>query len=364
MEPRLKIENLNKSFGALHVLKDFNLEIAQGEVVTLLGPSGCGKTTCLHLVAGIETADSGIIYLRGQSVNAVPPRKRRVGMVFQRWALFPHMTVYENVAFGLKMRKLGKKEIDSKVKEILQVVRLPQVTDKFPSQLSGGMQQRIGLARAIVVEPDILLLDEPFSNLDELLRREMEVEMRRIQEHLRITTLFVTHNQEEALIMSDRVAVMWDGRIVQIGSPLEIYNRPKNEFVCTFVGDVNCLEGQVKRVDDTLVVIQSGNLQLVATPSPELQVGKRALVTLRPERIDIVEGHSGSSSRDNSIPATIKERIYKGSSLTYYLDASGTSLQVVRHARGDGTLHNIGDPVSIEFDASDLVVLELSESHD
>lgn len=363
MEPRLRIENLNKSFGTLHVLKDFNLEIGQGEVVTLLGPSGCGKTTCLHLIAGIEKPDSGTIYLRGQPVNALPPQKRRVGMVFQRWALFPHMTAYENIAFGLKRRRLPKKEIDRKISEILKVVRLPEVTAKYPSQLSGGMQQRIGLARSLIVEPDILLLDEPFSNLDELLRREMEVETRRIQEHLGITTLFVTHNQEEALIMSDRVAVMWNGKIIQIGPPQEIYNEPNSQFVCTFVGDVNRFEGQVERVDGTKAVIRTGGMRLVAEGSAHLHAGKHVLVTLRPERIDLVRGHLSSSSRDNSIHASIKERIYKGSTLTYYADAQGSTFQVVCHARGEGTLESVGDPVTLEFDASALVILEPGEDH-
>jgi len=284
-------------------------------------------------------------------------------MVFQRWALFPHMTAYENIAFGLRRKRLPKKEIDRKVSEILKVVRLPEVTAKYPSQLSGGMQQRIGLARSLVVEPDILLLDEPFSNLDELLRREMEVEMRRIQEHLGITTLFVTHNQEEALIMSDLVAVMWNGKIVQIGPPPEIYNEPNSPFVCTFVGDVNCFEGQVEQVDETKVEIRTGGMRFFAEPTANLHAGKHVLVTLRPERIALVRGHPSSSSRDNSIHAIIKERIYKGSTLTYYVDAQGSTFQLVRHARGDATLESVGDAVTVEFDASALVILEPGEEH-
>ncbi|MBI4280197.1 MAG: ABC transporter ATP-binding protein, partial [Armatimonadetes bacterium] len=236
MDPILRLEAVSKTLGRQQVLRDFNLSIQPGEFVTLLGPSGCGKSTTLNLIAGLLRPDEGAIYLRGNLVNHVEPRKRRLGMVFQSWALFPHMTVYDNVAFGLQMKGWSRSAIERRVREMLELVRLPAVGDKYPSQLSGGMQQRVALARALADEPDILLLDEPLSNLDARLRKEMQVELKRIHERLGVTTLFVTHSQEEALVMSDRVAVMNTGRIVRMGAPVEVYNNPRSRFVCTFLG--------------------------------------------------------------------------------------------------------------------------------
>ena len=276
-------------------------------------------------------------------------------MVFQSYALFPHMSVFENVAFGLKMNKIPSAEIQRRVHEILDVVRLPDVTDKFPSQLSGGMQQRVAFARALVMEPDILLLDEPFSNLDEKLRREMEVETRRIQQSVNITTLFVTHNQEEAFVMSDWVAVMSGGKIVRMASPKDIYSDPGTRFVCDFLGDANYLEGEVAKVEADHVLIRVGDMSFEAKRAIDVGPGQAVAIAIRPERIDI--GREQSKSTHNILRGMVKEIIYKGASLTYYLTAGGREFEVVRHAREDEAL-NTGDQVFFGFDREAVLVFK------
>jgi len=327
----LQLEKLNKSFGNLHVLKDLDLEVAKGEVLTLLGPSGCGKTTTLNLVAGLINPDSGKIILRGEIVNAYSPQKRKVGMVFQSWALFPHMTVYENIAFGLKVKKWPKSKIDQKVREMLSLIQLPNIQNKFPSQLSGGMRQRVAFARALAVEPDVLLLDEPFSNLDELLRRQMEVETRRLQQQIGITTLFVTHNQEEALVMSDRVAVMSNGKIVQVDTPLKVYNDPRTSFVCEFLGDANIFEGQVSEVKASHVLVECGGVTFVSSRLG-FNAGEEVTVAIRPERISLSRDTGSSDPANlfpNMFPARVSEVVYKGPTAVYSLILKGVHNVVV-----------------------------------
>jgi len=360
MDDMLKMEELCKSFGDNHVLIDFNLEIRNGEVVTLLGPSGCGKSTTLNLVAGILKPDSGDIYLRGERVNDLSPQKRHLGMVFQQWALFPHMNVYENIAFGLKMAKTSRKEIDRRVKELLELVRLPEISTKFPSQLSGGMQQRVALARSLATGPDVLLLDEPLSNLDELLRREMEVEIRRIQQDINITTLFVTHNQEEALVTSDRVAIMRLGRIIRIDNPKELYKDPQSRFVCEFVGSVNLFEGEIHEISNSKVLIKSGNSVFVTScPGSGIahEVGDRVLFGIRPEAINISQELS-SSEKENIFSGEITEVIYKGPNVAYYLKSNDKVFHVITSVRDPDSLLQEGDKVNFEIKPSAINVLE------
>ena len=240
----IKFENLYKSFGPNEVLRDINLEIEEGQLVTLLGPSGCGKSTLLRCLAGLETVTSGKVYLDGKDITDVDPKNRGIGMVFQQYSLFPNMTALQNVKFGLAMKKVDKEEADLRSKKILEVVGLGDKMDHYPSQMSGGQQQRAALARAIVTEPKVLLLDEPLSAIDALLRHSLQVEIRRIQQSLGITAIFVTHDQEEAMVMSDKIHLMYQGQIEQSASPIELYTKPKSEFVASFIGHYNLLKAE------------------------------------------------------------------------------------------------------------------------
>src|SRR4030095_587845 len=246
---QVRLENIGKRYGDIWAVRHVDLEIAKGEFYTLLGPSGCGKTTLLRTIAGFVSPDEGAVFLDGHSVNHLPPWKRNLGMVFQNYALWPHMTVFENVAFGLKERKIPRREIEPRVMEALEQVGLKGTEQRRPSQLSGGQQQRVALARTLVIQPRVLLLDEPLSNLDAKLRIEMRLELLKLQGRLGLTTIYVTHDQEEALAMSTRIAVIYQGHIAQAGSPREIYEQPANEFVAEFVGQSNLLPGKILNVE-------------------------------------------------------------------------------------------------------------------
>jgi len=356
MDRILRLEKIGKRFGTLQVLKNYNLEMNAGEFLTLLGPSGCGKTPPLNLVAGFLQPDFGTIYLRGESVNNVAPRKRNLSMVFQTWALFPHMNAHENVAFGLKMQGKLKNEIDKKVKEMLEMVRLPDVADKYPSQLSGGMRQRLALARALAVEPSILLLDEPLSNLDAALRKEMQVELKRIHDELQVTTLFVTHNQEEALVMSDRIAVMRNGKIIRMDSPRELYNDPQSKFVCKFMGDVNIFEGRVKEINPSGMLVQSGPFDLNVPSKKGSRVGDQITVAVRPETISV--NKTPSSGADNSFQGIIRQLIYNGSNIQYYLDVNGKELMALDYQKTIHSFPGKGESVFTEFESSRFMFLD------
>jgi putative spermidine/putrescine transport system ATP-binding protein len=282
-ESILRFENVTKIFQGQVVLNNLSLEMRKGEFLTLLGPSGCGKTTSLNLVAGLLQPDSGTVFLRGQIANTLPPRKRGLGLVFQSWALFPHLNAFDNIAYGLKVRGATDSEVRTRVTAMLDLVRLPGVEQKFPSQLSGGMQQRVALARALVTQPDLLLLDEPLSNLDAALRKEMQIELRRIHSELNVSTLLVTHSQEEALIMSDRIAVMRRGRIECIDTPSVVYNRPPNEFVCTFVGDANIFRCEVEQVSGGEAMLKWGAVRFVVAAPSGLAGNQMLTVAIRPE---------------------------------------------------------------------------------
>ncbi|MBR2836032.1 MAG: ABC transporter ATP-binding protein [Coriobacteriales bacterium] len=235
----ISFENINKQFGTNHVLKDINLEVEKGQLVTLLGPSGCGKSTLLRCLAGLEQVTSGKIFLDGQDITDIPPRRRGIGMVFQAYSLFPNLTVYQNVAYGLKIKKMSKLEIEQKVTQMLDIVGLSDKIKQYPAQLSGGQQQRVALARAMVTEPKVLLLDEPLSAIDALLRKNLQIEIRRIQKQLGITTIFVTHDQDEAMTLSDKIHLFHDGKIEQSATPEEIYAHPATKFAASFIGNYN-----------------------------------------------------------------------------------------------------------------------------
>jgi putative spermidine/putrescine transport system ATP-binding protein len=298
------LTRLSKHYGTTVAVADVSLTVAEGELVALLGPSGCGKTTTLRMVAGFIPPTAGSITIGGRDVTHLPPHRRDTGMVFQSYALFPHMTVAENVAFGLEMRKVPKAERDSRVAEALRLVRLDQLGGRFPRQLSGGQQQRVALARALVVKPGVFLLDEPLSNLDAKLRAEVRVEIRTLQQRLRLTTLFVTHDQEEALTMADRLVVMHKGVVQQVGTPEELYERPANAFVAGFIGKSNFFPG---RLESAGLFRTDGGLALTCAVDG-VAPGAPALLALRPERIAL----DPSAPSDNTLPGTVAMVTYLG----------------------------------------------------
>jgi spermidine/putrescine transport system ATP-binding protein len=312
--PLLVLTGLSKAYGNNVVLNKFDLTIYDGEFFTLLGPSGCGKTTVLRMIAGLEMADVGEIHLAGQEISSLPAEKRPVNTVFQSYALFPHMTVFENVAFGLKMGGVAKEEIKPRVLEALEMVRLADFADRKPSQLSGGQQQRVAIARAVVNRPKLLLLDESLSALDYKLRQQMQVELKRLQRKLGITFVFVTHDQEEALSMSDRVVVMHKGIVQQLGTPREIYENPANLFVAKFIGEINELDGEIVAVDGNKEYeVKVEGLQWTLHAEHSFKVGDRVNVLLRPEdlRVEYIDDPHVSQV----LTGTVIERNYKGKTL-------------------------------------------------
>ncbi|WP_460273586.1 ABC transporter ATP-binding protein [Celeribacter sp. ULVN23_4] len=305
-------DKVQKSYdGQTLVVKDLNLSIGKGEFLTMLGPSGSGKTTCLMMLAGFETATHGDILLNGKGINNIPPHKRGIGMVFQNYALFPHMTVAENLAFPLEVRKLGKSEREAKVKRALDMVQMGAFGGRRPAQLSGGQQQRIALARALVFEPELVLMDEPLGALDKQLREHMQFEITRIAHELGITTVYVTHDQTEALTMSDRVAVFNDGRIQQLAPPDALYEEPQNSFVAQFIGENNTLEGVVKEMKGDVAVVQIDNGGLIdCKPVNVKNVGDRTKVSIRPERVETNPDRLHSDA--HTLKAEVLEFIYMG----------------------------------------------------
>lgn len=295
------------------VIKNLDLEIRQGEFITLLGPSGCGKTTTLRMIAGFEMPTSGEIIIDGETVTAMPPHKRCVNTVFQNYALFPHMNIYDNIAFSLKMKKTPKNEIEVQVSKMLKMVRLEGYENRMPSQLSGGQMQRVAIARAIVNSPKVLLLDEPLGALDLKLRKQMQLELKHLQRMLGITFIFVTHDQEEALTMSDRIVVMNNGVVEQIGTPEELYEHPKTKFVADFLGETNILDGKAFKIKDNEVLLELEEEQdIIRIPNINYNIGDKFTVTVRPERIKI---KLNPETGDVWLPCSLKEKIYIGSSI-------------------------------------------------
>ena len=310
-EPLVKLIGVEKSYdGRTRAVRDLTLDVAQGEFLTLLGPSGSGKTTTLNMLAGFERPTRGEILLRGRPVDRLPPYERNIGMVFQNYALFPHMTVGENVAFPLSVRRLPRAMTTERVQRALAMVRLEAYSERRPAQLSGGQQQRIALARALVFEPSLVLMDEPLGALDKKLREQMQIEIKLLHERLGVTVVYVTHDQSEALTMSDRIAVFHDGRVVQQGAPDALYSQPRDAFVAGFIGENNMLLGTVEANSNGHVrVALSGGLQVTATAVGELEHGAHVLVAVRPESVRL---SSGSSGGENTCRALVTSRIYLG----------------------------------------------------
>lgn len=357
----VRIENITKIYGETRAVDDVTLAVSSGEFVTLLGPSGCGKTTTLRVVAGLVEGSSGRISIAGRDVTDVPTHKRNIGMAFQSHALFPHMTVADNVAFGLKMRGMPRGGRAGRVAEALDMVRLSGFDSRFPAQLSGGQQQRVALARALVINPDVLLLDEPFGALDRKLRETMQEELRDLTRRIGITAMFVTHDQEEALILSDRIAVMNAGRIEQVGSPAEIFELPATRFVADFMGFANLLPAQVAAVSSDGIVLESGALRLEAATvgGNALAVGSAVDAAIRAERIEIAGGNSGTGP--NSACGLVQSAVYQGNQTTYVVDVDGRTLtarESSQNSNGGGPRLKAGDTAVLSWEAAAVRVLQ------
>ncbi len=325
------LDGVTKFYGLVEAVQNANITFDEGSFTTLLGPSGCGKTTILRMVAGLETATSGDIMIAGTRINDVPIHKRNLGLVFQNYALFPHKTIEENIAFGLKYRGINKIDAHEKVKRALDIVRLPGVEDRYPTQLSGGQQQRIALARAIVIEPDVLLLDEPLSALDANLREEMRVELKSIQHRIGVTTIFVTHDQSEALAMSDRIIVMSNGQVEQEGTPEEIYNTPATEFVAGFIGTSNILDAHVIDSNTSDVILEVANIGRLAVPRSRvvnLEKGDHGKLVIRSEKLKL-EPLGVVSSENISVPGVVETVDYQGQVVRYFVRVGDLQLQIM-----------------------------------
>lgn len=320
---RIAVENITKRFGALEAVSRVSLEIRDGELFTLLGPSGCGKTTLLRLLAGFYHPDAGDIRFDDRQVNALPPYERHIGMVFQNYALWPHMTVFQNVSYGLKLRKLDRAEIAERVKGGLHKVNLIGLEGRYPGQLSGGQQQRVALARALVLNPDLLLLDEPLSNLDAKIRVQVRAEIRKLQKELGITTIYVTHDQEEALSLSDRIAVFNQGKVLQVGPPKDLYERPTSRFVADFIGTNNMVEGTVQSVEagERRLRVETSLGDLLGLLDPRLRPGERCLLCIRPENA-IIHSDGTVGEESNILQGKITFASYLGNTLRYDVEVA------------------------------------------
>ena len=355
----VKFEKVDKSYdGEILVVKDLNLDVPKGEFLTMLGPSGSGKTTVLMMLAGFETPTNGEIYLDGNPISSIPPNKRGIGMVFQNYALFPHMTVKENLAFPLEVRKLPKNEVEEKVSNALSMVELQDFGTRMPLQLSGGQQQRVALARSLVFEPRLVLMDEPLGALDKNLREQMQYEIKHIHEKIGITVVYVTHDQSEALTMSNRIAVFNDGKIQQISSPDVLYEKPNSSFVAQFIGENNQLKGKVKSVngENCIITTESGD-DIHALKINVNNSGDTSLVSLRPERVAI----NSSEKFENNFDAKVKELIYLGDHIRSRVEVCGNDQFIVKIPNSyKGANLKEGATVKLSWKASDSRALDLN----
>jgi len=351
-QARLRLVELTKYYGDLAAVSDLSLEAEDGEFVTLLGPSGCGKTTTLMIIAGFVNPSSGRIYIDDRDVTFVPPYKRHIGMVFQDYALFPHMMVYENIAFALKVRKFGKRNTKERVASMMELVQLTGLEARYPNQLSGGQQQRVALARALVFEPQLLLLDEPLGALDKQLREYMQLEIKHLTESLGITVIYVTHDQSEALTMSDRIVVMNNGGIEQVGTPGELYENPCNRFVAGFIGESNFLEGRVAVASDQKYIVSLPDGLEVRIPAfSQVKTGDKISLAIRPEKIRFINSDNRPA---NVFPGVIKELVYIGDDTKYNVEISpNVVLTVKQQNRGDIPEFKRGNRIEIGWAPQD-----------
>lgn len=345
----VKLENITKIFkdpagkGEVYAVNDVNYEIQPGELITLLGPSGCGKTTTLRMIAGFELPTKGKIIISNQDVTQLPPNKRDTATVFQSYGLFPHMTVFENVAYGLKLRKINKNEIEKRVMQTLDMVGLKHLAHRSPSRLSGGQQQRVALARSIIVEPSVLLLDEPLSNLDALLREQMRIEIRRIQKTLGITAVYVTHDRVEAMSLSDRIVLMDSGKIIQTGTPNEIYESPESKFVAGFVGKVAFINIEIKEISENITIKLEDKILNIKKFQKNLTLEDKAVLMCRPESMKIAEFGKGH------IDGIVKNNVYLGNSIESFIETKYGELLVQIDNPSQKMVYSEGQKVGIEI---------------
>ena len=357
--PVLEVRNVSKRFGDSVAVNDVSFELYDGEFLFLIGPSGCGKTTTLRMIGGYETPSEGEISIRGRVMNDVPLDKRNIGMVFQSYALFPHMTVRQNVEFGLKTRGVGRAERRERAEGALKLVELEDLGERFPSQLSGGQRQRVALARVIVYEPDILLLDEPLANLDKRLRDVMRVELKKLQEKVGITTLYVTHDQEEALAMADRIAVMDQGNLLQIGTPREVYNRPKTAFVATFLGETSSFTGRVDSVADHVAhVVMEEGFRSAVRHDGDVAKGDRLTISIRPERVKLARERPAQT--ENVFAGTVDFVEYLGAYAVYLirLDGGKAMIEASEPIPSGQASFEAGDHVFASWDVEHVVYVQ------
>jgi len=353
----VKFDKVDKSYdGKVLVVKDLNLDIAEGEFITMLGPSGSGKTTCLMMLAGFETPTNGEIYLDGNPISNIPPHKRGIGMVFQNYALFPHMTVYENLAFPLRVRKISKEDTDKKVEKALSMVSLSGFGNRMPAQLSGGQQQRVAVARALVFDPAVVLMDEPLGALDKNLRESMQYEIKHIHESIGVTVVYVTHDQSEALTMSNRIAVFNDGKVQQLSSPDKLYEEPVNSFVAEFIGENNTFQGEVADIsqDKCKIKLDTGN-EILANPIRVKSKGEKSIVSLRPERAII----DPDEKMDNKFKGKIEEVIYHGDHTRLRLDLLGNKEFILKVPNSSARMDiKLGNEIKIGWNSFDARALD------
>lgn len=352
MSPAVEFKNVSRRFGDFVAVDDFSLTVEKGRFVTILGSSGSGKTTSLMMLAGFMTPSSGNIYLNGHDVTELPPDRRNIGLVYQNYALFPHMTVAANVGFPLKIRRVPKKEIARRVGASLEKVRLSGFADRYPAQLSGGQQQRVALARAMVFEPALLLMDEPLGALDKNLREEMQVEIKRIQQEAGITTIYVTHDQEEAMSMSDNVVVMSHGRIEQAAPPAELYERPQNAFIAQFIGSANVIPGTVKLFNGQKSLLSDGGALIPFHTDHAVADGTRKAAVIRPERVRFA-----TAEDKGALPATVESVLYGGTLIRYAMRAGDQRIDVVAVNQGEAP-RQPGDATYLTWDPKDLRLVE------
>ena len=352
MSNEVIIQNAVKRYGDFTALSNVSLKIEKGEFFTLLGPSGCGKTTLLRMIAGFNSIEGGDFYFGDKRINDVPAHKRDIGMVFQNYAIFPHLTVEENVAYGLKARKVDKKEIDRRVKEALELVQIAPLATRKPSELSGGQQQRVALARAFVIEPSVLLMDEPLSNLDAKLRVQMRSIIKKLQRRLGITTIYVTHDQEEALAISDRIAVMNQGRVMQVGTPSEIYAKPENPFVAGFIGVSNFLNCDVTKCEGGMAKVSIKGELDIDVPVRKSYTGK-AQLSARPEQLFFSE---------TGMPGKVMFSTFLGDFIEYEVELfDGQTLIINEYTKDTAKVHEVGEKVFISFDATRISLYDEAE---
>ena len=354
MAPRLTIEKLNRSFDGVPAIVDLSFEVPAGSFVTLLGPSGCGKSTTLRCLAGLEQPDSGVIKFGDRVIVGpdvyVPANARGAGMVFQSYAVWPHMRVFDNIAYGLTSRGVRATEVTERVERIAEMIGIGKLLRRYPSQLSGGQQQRVALARSLVYEPEVLLLDEPLSNLDAQLRNQMRFELAAIQQRLGTSTVYVTHSREEALVMSDYILLMHDGRAVQFGTPEELYQRPTSRFAADFLGDANFFEGRISARGNGFAVIETANGLSLRTNATTPDLGVDVLAMVRPHQVAVA---SDSNAADNSIPANVDYVAFLGERREVWLKAAGTTIRAVSDRS-----FQIGDKVHARIRSEDVVIIE------